>query len=220
MKRKNLAIVLAVLLAFVLAGILFFLKFTVVDFHIYSRSVPLPTMTDDTWFMPIKKGEYYFKQDHAFNLRYCEDMVCIDLGHSRIKDVDFAAFMPHLKYLIVTESAVQDISGLSNCKELIYFENKFSIVRDLTPLLGCTALEDLSLEAPEYLADMSPVYQMTWLKNLFIAKCPSRVFQAAQEALPDTRVDFRGLSAKTGQGWRNLPNYYAMRDFLGMPYMI
>lgn len=179
----------------------------------------VPAMTDDTWFMPIQKGEYYFQHDHSYNLRYCEDMVCIDLGHSRIVNVDFAAFMPHLKYLIITESAVQDISGISSCKELTYFENKFTIIRDLSPLVGCTALEDVNLCAPEYYADMTPIYQMTWLKNLFISKVSDRVIHELQEALPDTRVDYYDLGGQSGMGWRNLQSYYDMRDYLGMYYM-
>lgn len=180
----------------------------------------VPAMTDDTWFMPIQKGEYYFQHDHSYNLRYCEDMICIDLGHSRIVNVDFAAFMPHLKYLIITESAVQDISGISNCKELTYFENKFTIIRDLSPLLGCTALEDVNLCAPEYYADMTPICQMTWLKNLFVSKLNNQVLLELQEALPDTRVDYHDRGAQTGMGWRNLPSYYEMRDILGMEYMM
>lgn len=179
----------------------------------------VPAMTDDIWFMPIQMGEYYFQNSHSYNLRYCEDMICVDVGHSRIYNVDFAAFMPHLKYLIITETAVQDISGISNCKELIYLENKFSIIRDLSPLLGCTALEDLNLCAPEYYADLSPIYQMTWLKNLFVSNVKTEVILGLQEALPNTRVDYHDRGAQTGYGWRNLQSYYDMRDLLGMPYM-
>lgn len=177
-------------------------------------------MTDDVWFMPIQQGEYYFQQEHAYNLRYCEDMVCIDVGHSRIKDVDFAAYMPHLKYLILTDTAVQDLSGLSSCKELVFLEISNSIVRDFSPLLGCTGLEDLNLDTLLYYPDMTPIYQLTWLKNLFIADVSSRVIYEAQEALPDTRVDYHGLSAQSGMSWRNLQNYYDMRDVLGMEYMM
>ena len=38
------------------------------------------------------------------------------------------------------------------------------------------------------------------------------------EALPNTRLVLAEPTPE-GEGWRNLPNYYAMRDLLGMPYM-
>lgn len=175
--------------------------------------------TDDTWFMPIQQGEYYFKEEHAYNLRYCEDMVCIDVGHSRISTVEFAAYMPHLKYLILTDTAVQSIEPLANCKELIYLELVFGVVRDYTPLLECTALEDLNLEKPYYTPDPSPILKMTWLKNLFWSGCSSKTRRRAEEALTQTHLDFVGRSSASGMGWRNLKNYYDMRDYLGMPYM-
>ena len=42
--------------------------------------------------------------------------------------------------------------------------------------------------------------------------------QALREALPNTYLMFEGISS-TGNGWRESPNYYAMRDLLGMGYM-
>lgn len=176
-------------------------------------------MTDDTWFMPIQQGEYYFQHEHAYNLRYCEDMVCIDIGHHPVRDVAFAAFMPHLKYLIITDTQVQDISGISNCKELIYFENTFTICRDFSPLLNCTALEDVNLEKPWYFADLSPILQMTWLKNFFFSEWSDLNIAAVQEALPNTHISWVSHPASSGIGWRNLQNYYDMRDILGMGYM-
>lgn len=175
--------------------------------------------TDDTWFMPIQQNEYDFGERDAYNLRYCEDMVCIDLGHSDIHTVEFAAYMPHLKYLILTDTVVRRIDELANCKELIYLELTLCTVLSYEPLLGCTALEDLSLEKPYYFPDPSPIFKMTWLKNLFWKGCGSRTRQMAKEALPNTRLDFSGKPATSGEGWRNLKNYYDMRDYLGMPYM-
>lgn len=175
--------------------------------------------TDDTWFMPIQQGEYYFQEEDAYNLRYCEDMVCIDVGHSRISTVEFAAYMPHLKYLILTDTAVMHIDELENCKELIYLELTFGIVRSYEPLLGCTALEDLNLEMLYYTPDPSPIFKMTWLKNVFWKGCNSKTRRMAEEALPDTNLVFTAKSSSSGEGWRNLKNYYDMRDILGMPYM-
>lgn len=172
--------------------------------------------TDDIYFMPIQQGEYYLLDEHTPNLKYCEDMICIDVGHHAIHNIDFVAYMPHLKYLILAHTQVQDISPIANCKELIYLELDWSIVRDLTPLLECTALEDLNLN--ETFCDKTPLLQMTWLKNLWVPGAGYKWGTMLTEALPDTLVVTQGVSP-TGQGWRNLPNYYAMRDVLGMYYM-
>ena len=175
--------------------------------------------TDETKFMPIDQGEYYFQEKNVYNLRYCEDMVCIDIGHSAVETVDFAAYMPHLKYLILAWTQVKDISPLENCKELVYLELDHGIVHDYTPLLGCTALEDLNVGDHMVQNSIEPLTKMTWLKNLWV---PDRSYAEQQElikALPDTRVVTNNPSTASGYGWRNLQNYYDMRDYLGKPYM-
>lgn len=175
--------------------------------------------TDDTKFMPIDQGEYYFQDDDAYDLRYCEDMVCIDIGHSTVEDISFVAYMPHLKYLILAWTQVKDITAISNCKELIYLELDHGIVHDYTPLLGCTALEDLNINDHMWESDIEPLTQMTWLKNLFCTDLSAEKQQRLVEALPDTNVVTVELSTASGLGWRCLQNYYDMRDYLGKEYM-
>lgn len=180
----------------------------------------LSVRTDATTFMPTREHEYYFLDSMALNLKYCEDMICIDIGHHKVKDISFVRYMPHLKYLILTDTAVQDISPVAELKELIFLELTFGIVRDYTPLLQCTALEDLNMDKLDYYADPTPIYQMTWLKTLFWHRCNTQVQQKLAEALPNTHLDFTGTTTNPiHTGWRNLQNYYDMRDLLGMPYM-
>lgn len=174
--------------------------------------------TDETYFMPIKQGEYYFEEKNIYNLRFCEDMVCIDIGHSTVKTIDFAAYMPHLKYLILAWTQVEDITPLQNCKELIYLELDHGIVHDFTPLLGCTALEDLNITDHMWGCSLEPITQMTWLKNLYAMDYSYVDQQLLINSLPNTRVVTTVLSPANG-GWRGLQNYYDMRDYLGMYYM-
>lgn len=172
--------------------------------------------TDETYFMPIQQGEYYFGEAFVYPLRFCEDMVCIDIGHSVVQHVDFLEFMPHLKYLILAHTEVRDITPIKHCKELIYLELDFSTVPSYEPLVECTALEDLNLN--KTYCDITPILQMTWLKHLWAPGRSYSVGQALLEALPDTEVRLvDGLV--DGQGWRTLKNYYDMRDYLGMYYM-
>lgn len=175
----------------------------------------LPTRTDATSFMPSRDGVGYFKDSESYNLRYCEDMIAIDVGHMGVKDISFVAYMPNLTYLILAHTEVQDITPISNCKNLIFLELDWSPIQDYTPLQGCTALEDLNIGM--YGADVTPICEMTWLKNVWCIFRPASAAKLAQ-ALPDTKVMASG-NATVASGWRNLPNYYAMRDALGMYYM-
>lgn len=172
--------------------------------------------TDDLYFMPIKQGEYYFLDSMSYELRYCEDMICLDLGHHMIHNVDFLAYMPHLKYLILAHSGVRDISPIVACQELVYLEVDWSEIQDYTPIAELKSLEDLNLN--QTACDITPILQMTWLKNLWAPGKSYATQQKLLEALPDTNVVLTN-SVPKGQGWRNLPNYYAMRDVLGMYYM-
>lgn len=175
--------------------------------------------TDDTKFMPIEQGEYYFEEKNVYNLRYCEDMVCIDIGHSSVVNVDFVTFMPNLKYLILAWTFVTDITPLETCKSLIYLELDHSIVHDYGPLVGCTALQDLNLDGHMWESDVEPLTKMTWLKNLWVGGLGYRKLVTLRDALPDTNIVSNSPSTASGRGWRNLQGYYDMRDYLGKPYM-
>jgi len=176
----------------------------------------LKTRTDATTFMPVRERVYYFNDEEAYNLRYCEDMVCIDIGHMSIHNIDFVKYMPNLEYLILAHTQVQYIEPISTCKKLKFLELDWSPVKDLTPLKECTSLEDLNLG--NTYADFEPVGEMTWLKNLWMVGCSSGARYRMTQALPDTKVMVTG-SATVANGWRDLDNYYKMRDLLGMYYM-
>ena len=175
----------------------------------------LTARTDDTTFMPVREHVYYFLDDDAYNLRYCEDMLCVDVGHMGLTNIDFVTGMPHLQFLILAHNGqLQNISPISSCKELIFLELDWSAVKDFTPLVGCTSLEDLNIGLTY--PSVEPLMQMTWLKNLWMVDRGGG-YQLSQ-ALPDTKI-VATANATVGAGWRNLPNYYKMRDMLGMEYM-
>ena len=173
--------------------------------------------TDDKGFIPVKHNVYYFFDEDCKNLRYCNEMEALDIGHMSIHDISFLEGMTSLKYLILAHTFVTDISPISSCKNLVFLELDWSSVKDFTPLLGCTALEDLNIS--NTYADVEPLLQMTWLKNLW---CVSRGYgsvQTLKEGLPSTVNIFNYGEITVGGGWRQLSNYYAMRDVLGMHYM-
>lgn len=175
----------------------------------------LPTRTDVTSIMPARDGTSVFHDEEAYNMRYCEDVIAVDVGHLDVRNVEWAAFMPHLKYLILAWTGVRDLTPLSGCKELVWLELDYTPVKDTTPLIGCTALEDINIGASGI--DPAGLCQMPWLKNVWAIFNPGAGYKVAQ-ACPDTRVVATG-SHTVSSGWRHLPNYYAMRDALNMFYM-
>ncbi|MBR4989872.1 MAG: hypothetical protein IKY96_01790 [Oscillospiraceae bacterium] len=159
-----------------------------------------------------------FIDELSQDLVYCEDAIVVDIGHSYVKDISWVKGMPKLKYLILAHNWVRDITPLSTCKNLVYLELFWNgYIPDFTPLLECTALEDLNVSGTP--TDMTPLYQMTWLKNLW-ANCKgisAAEDEALREALPNTTIMTRGGDYTTG-GWREIQGYYDMRDFMGLPY--
>lgn len=206
-------------------------------------------MSDDTWFFPTQQRDYYFQNESTYNMRYLEDCIAVDVGDQpNVKNVEWAAFMPHLQYLILAHTNVKDVSPLANCKELKFLELDLdSIAVDLEPLKQCTALEDLNLGLTSGKAE--PIAEMTWLKNLWWKGASGTARTLLTEALGPIReeteedaVDENGkkippktdeelaheqgktvlkfqMSATVGAGWRNLPGYFAMRDALHANYM-
>jgi len=173
--------------------------------------------TDAVHFTPNRWG-LKCTDDNIYDLRYCTDMVCVDVGHAfRLTNCDWVRYMPELKYLILAETGIKDLSPLTDHKNLIYLELFLSKVTDYSPLTTCKALEDLNLCYTQ--GSYKPIAEMTWLKRLWWSGS-----WKARTKLPDLMPDsvymeFLSMSS-TGRGWREGQNYYDMRDFIGMEYMV
>ncbi len=178
--------------------------------------------TDTKIFMP-----YLFGYDGArkvydkdlVDLKYCIDIECMDLGHQGVTDCSFLAYMPNMKYLILGDTPCKDFTVLAELKELLFLEIFQTSFDQAEVLTGLTKLEDLNI-AFSKIDNIEPLKEMTWLKRLWLpgtAMVDILERQFLREALPDTKIMFRGRGS-TDYGWRQSPNYYAMRDMLGMPY--
>lgn len=174
--------------------------------------------TDATYFHPIQQYVWYFFDEDAANLVYCEDMICVDLGHMSIHHVEWLKGMPKLKYLILAHTQIANLNGIENCKELVFLEVDWSPVKDLSAVKGCTALEDINIG--NTYADITPLTEMPWLRNVYCVGRGEATAAALNRALAEggTTV-FYQAEHTVGGNWRRLPNYYAMRDVLGMSYM-
>lgn len=175
--------------------------------------------TDITYFMPYHFGCTVTDKELVL-LKYCQDLVCIDLGHMDITDVSFLAYMPHMKYLLLCDTEVSDISAVAGMEELVYVELFLTNVTDYSPLLTCKNLKDLNIcySLPSSMEDLA---QMTQLENLWVkGNMTEASKQLLLTSLGNTNIVFSdGDISSTGSGWRELQNYYDMRDFLGMFYM-
>ena len=205
--------------------------------QIYNRGV----RTDQTYFHVFRwtnpDTDIYYSNDTgvmAENLRYCHDMVAIDLGHQHIYEVTngertshFLEQMPHLKYLILGNCAHDTMPELASCKELVWLELFKTSFYDLTPLLECKNLRHLNLafikvpNEERRRLDVDQLKQMTWLERLWIG---GNMFSGAQvqelrDALPNTEIQIMYGEDATLNGWRKPEEYFKMRDAFHMYYM-
>ncbi|MBR4578385.1 MAG: hypothetical protein IKO22_02090 [Oscillospiraceae bacterium] len=156
-------------------------------------------------------------------LKYCRDLIALDLGHKDIQELSFLYDLPKLQYLILAECTFGDITPIGSLKELKYLEIFWTKVEHLEPLLNCTKLQDLNIcyiYARHY--DAYPVLvQMTWLERLWYCgnALTEEEIAGLKEALPNCEMDLRPHAESTGGGWREHPHYYEMRDVFGMYYM-
>ena len=170
--------------------------------------------TDAKYLMPAKLHQRVYDGDLE-NLRYCPDIICVDLGHMPITDTSFLRHLPKLRYLVLADTHVKDISDITACTELVYAELFMTDIRDVSPLSELPKLEDLNL-CYTY-ADPAPVREMKQLKRLWWSGYSWKLGGIRQD-LPDTQVNL-ATGSSTGGGWRDGTHYYEMRDILGMYYM-
>lgn len=177
--------------------------------------------TDMLYFYPWQQGLSKGGFD-CYNLRYCTDMVAIDIGHYWITDCSFLEYTPHIKYLIIAMTGCHDITPVGTLQELEYLEVFEMVVDDYSPLLNCKALRDLNVGTTY--ADPAPLFKMTWLENLYMYCGKNNLIKHGYEpqelvdALPNTNVVF-DLIRNCGQEWRYLPRYYIFRDIIHNGYL-
>ncbi len=182
--------------------------------------------TDTKWFYPFKYNrDMIVTEEDLYPLRYCIDIEAVDIGHmTQVKTIEWARYMPKLKYLVIAECGVSDLSPLEGLENLAFLEMFTTKVTDYSPLLKCPALEDLNLG--NTYGDPAPIAQMTWLKHLWWSGIQgtyglpcSDAPHTLPEALPNTVMKFYLMTPNVENGWRQLDNYYAMRDLMDVFYL-
>lgn len=176
--------------------------------------------TDAKTFMPVMTYKGGIWDGVLVNLKYCNEMVCVDLGHMKISHCDWAAYMPELKYLIVADTGITSIEGIRGLQNLEYLECFTTPIKDYSPLLEVPNLKDLNAANSNLTVEIA--VQLTSLERLWwsgypVASLTKEEQQQIQEALPNCECKLNVLNPTT-LGWRKGRLYYEMRDVLGMPY--
>lgn len=140
----------------------------------------------------------------------CKNLYALDIGHNRVKKLDFLYNMPELRVLIVALCDLTDIAPIASLKHLEYLEIFHNRIEDLSPLEDLPYLMDLDI-VKNRVTDLTPLAKIKSLKRLWIywnnypdSPTPEQVAML-QEALPDCHIDY--TSTSTGGGWRKDPHY-------------
>ena len=128
-------------------------------------------------------------------LKYCWNLMALDVGHNKIDSLDFLYDLPELRVLIVAINNVTDITPVGSLKHLEYAELFNNKITDITPLQDLTHLLDLNISFNK-IADLSPVKNLKNLERLWLfssqqlKQSPSpNVVAEIRAALPDTQID-------------------------------
>jgi len=155
-----------------------------------------------------------------YPIRYCTDMVTLDLGHMVYYNSDFVENMPNLRFLIMGDTNISSIEALRNNKQLYYLEIFLTDVTDLSPLFELEELRYLNISYCP-IEDYTQLFKLTWLEKLWFVRSGLTLEQQEEirQALPNTEVCFwTSDGSSVDQGWRTTDGYYEMRDNLGMFY--
>lgn len=155
-------------------------------------------------------------------IRYCTELIALDLGHMRYTDLSFLENMPKLEYLILVEAQFHDITPIGTLKNLKYLELFVNTIDDLSPLLNCTELRHLNIGYTSGF-DPSVLKEMTYLERLWYPgnKMTDEEIQSMIDALPHTKchMPVGDPQGSTGAGWREADIYFEMRNIFSMHYM-
>ena len=160
------------------------------------------TVTDDDTIRAV----YNVTNDTCGPMKYLEDVKYMDLGHNEyLTDFSFVGYMPQLEVLIGSGSAVQDLSGIENCKKLTWLElASCHKLEDISPLAGCEGLKYLNISYTKVTdlepLDPLPLERFVYLKPKVSAK-EQETFLAIHPKGECITV-FYGYSQPYGYGWR------------------
>ncbi len=156
----------------------------------------------------------------AQKLRYCTDLVALDLGHNGVKNLDFLRYLPNLKVLILADTWeagwLTDISMLRYCPKLEYLELFCNTISDYSVIRYLPNLKDLNV-GWTYAADYRYFTNLPKIERLYIINTdiPEQGVNELKKLYPSARIeryhDGVGEDSAIDWDWRVHPRYDAMR---------
>lgn len=145
-------------------------------------------------------------------LKYCHDVVYLDLGHNHLRHIDFVKEMPYLEVCIIAVNYLVDITPIQYCTKLEYCEFLSNVSIDVTPLAACTNLKHLNISFCN-VTDITPLYGLINLERLWISRnhIPADQITTITELLPNAEINTTSHNP-TGEGWREHPRYELLRE--------
>lgn len=174
--------------------------------------------TDTTAFSTLHNNRSPVHTESQFRyLKYCKNLLALDIGHNTVKNLDFLYDLPKLKVLIVACNIdLKDITPIGSLKELEYLELFKNDINDISCLTECTKLIDLNI-CFNRVKDWTPLHELKNLERLWLYNSNNyspeipvdkNVVYAIKNALPDCHVD--STSYSTLGGWREHDRYYVI----------
>jgi Leucine-rich repeat (LRR) protein len=169
------------------------------------------------YFTGVGKTNFYDEDIQV--LKYCKDLVYLDLGHgNRITDLSVLTQLKHLRVLIVSMNKLVDLSPIAQMQELELLEIYQNPFTDISPVAKLPKLKYLNCNST-LMTDASPLFTMQNLEMLWFVSVrnvsPEQKKQLV-EALPNCRVNFRPNSKGPG-GWKGNPLYEEYQAAFGLP---
>ena len=146
-------------------------------------------------------------------LRYCRDLIALDLGHNAITDIEWIRELPDLQVLILANNwDIVDLTPIGSLTKLKYLELFMCHCADISPLANLSELLDVNLVITR-VTDISPLLQCKkleriWLGEKVAAQIGKEGILQLQKAFPNAEFDLVSAGS-TSRGWRDHPRYEA-----------
>ena len=90
-------------------------------------------------------NQYHYNDDTFACIRYCTDLMMLDLGHNRITSIENFTGLTKLKVLILADNRITDISQITCFPDLEYLELFLNDITDVTPVTELKKLQDFNI---------------------------------------------------------------------------
>jgi len=101
---------------------------------------------------------------------YCTDLVALDLGHNKIKDISLVKNLKKLQAVIFMDNPIKDFSVLAELPELVFAEINKTKLRDVSFVKDCPKLLHLDVSETEWtLKNVDTLYECDNLRYCIIA---------------------------------------------------